>query len=55
MSNMETMQETVGKALDNIAERREQFQAAQEGAEKPEFKEIGGGHYAACHHLNKLN
>ncbi len=23
--------------------------------EKPEFKEIGGGHYAACHHLNKLN
>lgn len=40
MSNMETMQETVGKALDNIAERREQFQAAQEGAEKPEFKEI---------------
>ena len=23
--------------------------------EKPEFKEIGGGHYAACHHLDKLN
>ena len=22
---------------------------------KPEFKDIGGGHYAACHHLDKLN
>lgn len=24
-------------------------------AEKPEFKEIGSGHYAACHHLDKVN
>lgn len=24
-------------------------------AEKPEFKEITSGHYAACHHLDKLN
>lgn len=24
-------------------------------AEKPEFKEISSGHYAACHHLDKLN
>ena len=24
-------------------------------AENPEFKEIGSGHYAACHHLEKLN
>lgn len=23
--------------------------------QKPEFKEIGSGHYAACHHLDKLN
>lgn len=24
-------------------------------AEKPEFKEISSGHYAACHHLDKVN
>ena len=24
-------------------------------AEKPEFKEIASGHYAACHHLDKVN
>lgn len=24
-------------------------------AEKPEFKEISSGHFAACHHLDKLN
>ena len=24
-------------------------------AEKPEFKEIGSSHYAACHHLDKVN
>ena len=24
-------------------------------AEKPEFKEISSGHYAACHHLGKVN
>ena len=28
---------------------------AQCAAEKPEFKEIAAGHYAACHHLEKVN
>lgn len=24
-------------------------------AEKPEFKEVSSGHYAACHHLDRVN
>ena len=40
MSNMETMQETVGKELDKIGEKRDQAMQAQDAAEKVEKKEI---------------